>query len=68
MTSAGVLLSISKALVEYHLFHYFESWYDTPRFQPIKIGKELSDIEFKSLRMIQLQLCNTDPDMHMAQT
>ena len=49
VTSAGVLLSISEALVKYDLFHHFES---APYFHLMKIGKELSEIGFKSLKMM----------------
>ena len=32
VTSAGVLLSISEALVKYDLFHHLESWYNSSTF------------------------------------
>ena len=32
VTSAGVLFSISEALVKYNLFHHFESWYNSSTF------------------------------------
>ena len=51
VTSAGVLLSISEALVKYDLSHHFESWYNSSTFPSLKIGKELSKIGFKSLKI-----------------
>ena len=52
VTSSGVLLSISDALVKYDLFHHFESWYNSSTFSSYEIGKELSEIGFESLKMM----------------
>ena len=60
VTSAGLLLSISEALVKYDLFHHFESWYNSSKFPNLcatiihlmKIGKELSVVGSKSLNMV----------------
>ena len=35
VTSAGVLLRMSEALMKYDLFHHFESWYNSSTFPPI---------------------------------
>ena len=57
VTSAGVLLSISESLVKYNLLHHFESWYNSSTFPSYEIGKELSEIEFESLR--KMHGCNS---------
>ena len=41
VTSAGVLLGISEALVKYDLFHHFESWYNSSTFPSYENWKRI---------------------------
>ena len=69
VTSAGVLLSISKALVKYDLFHHFESWCNSPTFPTYEnwkriVRKKIQVFEYHAW----LQFCDNHSDMHISQT
>ena len=69
VTSAGVLLSISEALVKYDLFHHFESWYNSSTVPSYENWKR---IVRDRIRVFEndawLQFCDNHPDIHIIQT
>ena len=69
LTSAGVLLSISEAVVKYDLLQHFESWYNSSTFPSYENWKI---IVRDRIRVFEndawLQLCDNHPDTHVIQT
>ena len=69
MTSAGVLLSISEALVKYDLFHHFESWYNSFTFPSYENWKRIVRDRFQVFENAAWrQFCDNHPDIHIIQT
>ena len=67
--SAGVLLSISEALVKYGLFHHFESWYNSSTFPSHENWKRIVRDRIRVFENdVWLQFCDNHPDIHIIQT
>ena len=66
VTSAGVLLSTSEALVKHDLFHHFESWYNSSTFPYYENWKR---IVRDKIRVFEndawLQFCDNHPDIQI---
>ena len=69
VTTAGVLLSISEALMKYDLFHHFESWYNSSTFLSYENWKRIARDRIRVFENdVWLQLCDNHPDIHIIQT
>ena len=69
VTPAGVLPSISEALVKYDLCHHFESWYNSSTFPSYENWKRVVRDRIQVFENdAWLQFCNNHPDMHIIQT
>ena len=68
VTSARVLLSISKSLVKYDLFHHFESWYNSSTFPSYENWKRIVIDRIRVFEKdVWLQFCDNHPDIHIIQ-
>ena len=69
VTSAGVLLSISEALVKYDLFHHLESWRNNSTFPTYENWKRIVRDRIQVFENdVWVRFCDTHPGTHIAQT